>query len=124
MSCNSSIAIMRMPFIESFTAEDVFRVLNKLEPTLEVDREDGVVVYLSVDQEKATFRPRKIKGKWFLEMILEYNYEDFGNLNITMDYVAMEDYADDLKDIEGVDKSKMWVFRAYVWYNGCEEPEI
>ena len=59
MSCNSSIAVIRMPFKDNITPEDIKRVFEKLEPTFEVDEYDGKIDYMQVDRSKANFSQEK-----------------------------------------------------------------
>lgn len=122
MSCNSSIAVIRIPFKDNITPEDIKRILEKIEPTLSVDEWEGKIEYMSVDEEKATFRPRRINKRWYIERIIDYNYEECGDFDVTLNKNTIDDYLSELKEVEGLNTEAGYVFRAYVWYNGTDEP--
>jgi len=121
MSCNSSIAFVRVPFVESLTIRDIAEIMKKIEDSTTVDEFNGVIEYISVDESKASFRPRLIKDRWYLERIIAYNYEEFGDLDISMTEADLNGYVNELLMIGGV--WPHWEFKVHVWYNGCDEPE-
>jgi hypothetical protein len=124
MSCNSSIAVIRVSCKESLTPNQIYEILKRDEPTLQADRDrDGNVDYMYVDESKCTRRPRKIGGKYYVERVLDYTYEDCGDLEFSITPQELENELKGLYSIECVDESKGWKIKAYVWYNGCDEPE-
>ena len=120
---NKLLLWWRMPFRTEITPEDIALFLEAIEPTLEVDKDsDGRVEYISVDEAKAKFRPRCIKGKWYCERIISYEYEDCGDLDVSLSKEDIGKYVDELESVGGVEQGSEWEARIHVWYNGCEEP--
>jgi hypothetical protein len=110
-----------MPFKEGVKVEDVVRILKPIEPSLEIDEYDGKIEYVSVNESKAKFRPRFYGGRWYLERIIGYEYEDVGDMNVFIDEKSLATFINDLANIESVEGE--WEIRAYVWYNGSDEPK-
>jgi hypothetical protein len=121
MSCNSSIAVVRVPFKKELSIEDIAKIMKQIESSARIDEYEGKTEYISVDEEKAKFRPRKIGDRWYLERIIEYNYEDNGDLNISFTQQSLDEYINELYMVGGVELH--WQFKAHVWYNGSDEPE-
>lgn len=120
MSCNSSMVVVRMPFKDEISINDVVRILTPIEASLQIDEWDGVIEYVGVDQNKAKFRPRKINKKWYIERIISYKYEDNGDMDISINQSELDSYIEELSNIEGVEGD--WEIKAHVWYNGGDEP--
>ncbi len=123
MSCNSSIVFIRMSFNGDLTPEQIVEIMEKVEPTLSVDWWKGEVEHMSVDEAEATFRPIKIDNKYYIDRIIEYNYEENGDFSISLNETDIDGYIEEICNIDGVDDLSSWQLKAHVWYNGCEEPD-
>ncbi len=121
MSCNSSIAVVRMPFKDTISMEDIVRILTPIELSLTVDEYEGTIDYISVDESKAKFRPKKINKRWYLDRIISYEYEDNGDMDISINKIELDAYIKELSNIEGIDGA--WGITAHVWYHGSDEIE-
>jgi len=122
MSTTESITVVRMYFKSELTDEDIISIIEPLEPTLNVDRYEGGIGYVSVDESKATYRPRLVGAGWCIERIVSYEYECFDSyVSITSD--DLDGYLEELMAISGVDEDRGYEVVSYTWYNGGDEPE-